>query len=268
MRLAEMRVAVYDTGRIARHATAHPRMPYAPFVIVTATTEIIRGVPRVRVNEAYTNALAAFGVIPVVLPPMDAAAAAASLADVAGLVLTGGEDIDPRRFGQAPHRETGAPHERRDSYELALARAAYEQRVPTLAICRGVQVMNVALGGSLIQDIPSQHPGAIAHDPAGKRAERVHAVKVEERSRLARLIGAQAITTNSSHHQSLASVASELRIVGRAEDGIVEAVEAVDPAWWMIGVQWHPEELMATPEDWDRRLFAAFAAEAKASGRD
>jgi len=142
-------------------------MPFAPFVIVSSTTEVIRGVPRVRVNEAYTNALTSAGLIPVVLPPMDASLAAAALNDVAGLVLTGGEDMDPRLFGQEPHPTTGEAHPERDAYELALARTARTLRIPTLAICRGVQVMNVALGGTLIQDIPSQHPSAIDHDPAG-----------------------------------------------------------------------------------------------------
>lgn len=243
-------------------------MSFAPFVIVTSTTEIIRGVSRVRVNEAYTNALAAFGLLPVVLPPVDAALAAAALDQVAGLVLTGGEDVDPARFGAERHPATGEPHFARDAYEIALARVAFEQRVPTLAICRGVQLMNVALGGTLVQDIPSEHPGAIAHDPQGKRAERVHRVDVDSNSRLADVLAETSISTNSSHHQAVDRVAADLWITARTEDGIVEAIEARDPAWWMLGVQWHPEELTATPEDWDRRLFAAFAAEVHASGRD
>lgn len=243
-------------------------MPFAPFVIVTSTTEIIRGVPRVRVNEAYTTALASAGLIPVVLPPVDPTLAIGSLNDVAGLVLTGGEDIDPRLFGEASHPATGKAHAARDAYELALARTASELRIPTLAICRGVQVMNVALGGTLVQDIPSQRPQAIDHDPAGKRAERVHRVLLDSKSKLAELLGTASITTNSSHHQALDDVARALRVTGRSEDDIIEAVESIDPAWWMIGVQWHPEELTATPEDWDRRLFAAFAEAVRESGRD
>ncbi len=243
-------------------------MSFAPFVIVTSTTEIIRGVSRVRVNEAYTNALASVGLIPIVLPPVAPHLAAAALRDVAGLVLTGGEDVDPARFGEAPHAAAGEPHAARDAYELELARMAYEQRVPTLAICRGLQVMNVALGGSLVQDIPTQHPTKIAHDPEGKRAERVHHVEIDPDSRLADIIRTTSITTNSSHHQSADRVAPELWITARADDGIVEGLEARDPAWWMVGVQWHPEELIATSEDWDRRVFAAFAAELRTSGRD
>lgn len=243
-------------------------MPFAPFVIVTATTETIRGRPRVRVNEAYTSALASVGLIPIILPPMDPQLAAASLTDVAGLVLTGGEDVDPRLFGEEPNPATGEPHAARDAYELSLARTAYEQRVPTLAICRGAQVMNVALGGTLIQDIPSQHPSEINHDPKDRRNERIHAIDVAPESRLADIFGTTEAAANSSHHQSIERVADALRITARSPDGIVEAAESKDPAWWMVAVQWHPEELVETPEDWDRRLFEAFANEVRASGRD
>jgi putative glutamine amidotransferase len=243
-------------------------MPYDPFVIVTATTEIIRDVPRVRVNEAYTNALATFGLIPLILPPLAAATAAATLTDVAGLVLTGGEDIDPKFFGETPHPATGAPHHARDSYELALARRAHELRVPTLAICRGVQIMNVALGGSLVQDIPSQCDTAVDHNPSGRRAERVHGIRIDGSSRLARVVDSRDIRVNSSHHQSLAQVAPGLTVSARSDDGVIEAVEPHDPAWWMIGVQWHPEELVETNEDWDRRLFEAFAEEVREASRD
>lgn len=243
-------------------------MPFAPFVVVTATTEMIRGVPRVRVNEAYTDALASVGLLPVVLPPMDPSLASAALNDVAGLVLTGGEDMDPRLFGEQPHPAAGEPHAARDAYELALARTAASLRIPTLAICRGAQIMNVALGGSLIQDLPSQQPGAIDHNPAGKRADRVHRVDVDASSKLARAVCSTLIFTNSSHHQSVHRIGNNLRVTATSEDGVVEGIESTDPAWWMVGVQWHPEELTATAEDWDRRLFGAFAEAVRASGRD
>lgn len=243
-------------------------MTFAPFVVVTSTTEIIRGVSRVRVNEAYTNALTAAGLLPMVLPPMDAQLAVASLNDIAGLVLTGGEDIDPARFDQPAHPATSAPHHARDLYELALARAASEQRIPTLAICRGAQVMNVALGGSLIQDLPSERPSAIDHAPANERAERVHHVAIEHDSLLAEIVHATSIRTNSSHHQAVDRLGAELRITAHGDDGVVEAIESSDPLWWMVGVQWHPEELTGTPEDWDRKLFAEFAEAVRRAGRD
>jgi putative glutamine amidotransferase len=243
-------------------------MSFSPFVIVTATTETIRGRSRVRVNEAYTDALSSVGLVPVILAPTDPGVAAGALREIAGLVLTGGEDLDPRRFGEEPHPATGEPHQPRDVYEIALARAAFEQRVPTFAICRGIQVMNVALGGSLVQDIPSQRQTTIDHDQSQLRHDRVHAIEIESGSLLANIVGGTSIRANSSHHQSLDRVASALRITGRAPDGIIEAVEPVDPAWWMVGVQWHPEELTGTPEDWDRRLFSAFADVVRTVGRD
>jgi putative glutamine amidotransferase len=243
-------------------------MTFAPFVIVTSTTETIRGRPRVRVNEAYTNALAAAGLIPMILPPVRAALAVAAIGDIAGLVLTGGEDVDPEHFAQPAHPATGEPHPLRDEYELALARAAAEQRIPTLAICRGAQVMNIALGGTLVQDIPSQVTTDIDHDQSDQREGRVHAITIEPDSLLAEIAGSTTIRINSSHHQSIDRLGRELRVTARSADGVVEAVESTDDLWWMVAVQWHPEELVNTPEQWDRRLFSAFADAVRAAGRD
>ena len=224
-----------------------------------------------RVNEAYTDALLAAGLTPFILPPIRPGAAVDALADVDGLLLTGGEDVDPKHFDQAPHEKTGDPHAARDACELALAQAARDRRTPTFAICRGTQVMNVALGGTLVQDIGSQRTTDINHDQSAHRTERVHAVSVDEGSLLSRIVGAAEISVNSSHHQSVDRVAPGLRVTATASDGILEALESTDPAWWMLAVQWHPEELVATVEDWDRRLFEAFAraagAELKADSR-
>lgn len=234
-------------------------MTRLPLVLVTSTTEIIRGVSRVRVNEAYTDALAAAGVMPVVLAPIAPDVAIRALDGIAGLVLTGGEDLDPAHYGVAPHPAAGSPHPARDAYELALAREARDRAIPTLAICRGAQVVNVAFGGTLIQDIPSERPGTLDHDPDDARRKRVHTVEIDPTTELARAAGGTLIQTNSSHHQSVDRVAPGLHVTARTSDGIVEGLEPDDPAWWMVAVQWHPEELTATPEDWDRRLFAAFA---------
>lgn len=240
----------------------------APYVIVTATTELLRARPRVRLNEAYTNALTAVGLVPMILPPIDPDMAVAALRSAGGLVITGGEDIDPALFGQEPHVATGVAHRGRDAYELALARAAAELRVPTLAICRGAQVMNVALGGTLIQDIPSQHPTDLKHDSSDRRTERVHPATIVPGTVLANVLGDERITINSSHHQSIDRIADSLMLSATSPDGIVEAVETRDATWWMLAVQWHPEELTATPEDWDRRLFSAFANAVRAGRPD
>jgi len=211
------------------------------------------------VNEAYTDALAAAGLVPLVLPPLAPEIAVRALDNIAGLVLTGGEDLDPAHYDVAPHSAAGQPHAARDAYELALARVARDRAIPTLTICRGAQVVNVAFGGTLIQDIPSERSGTLDHNPRGARRERVHSVFVEPGSELSRAIGASQIATNSSHHQAVDRLGSGLQITARTSDGIVEGLEPVDPAWWMVAVQWHPEELTETPEDWDRRLFSAFA---------
>ena len=243
-------------------------MSLAPYVLVTATTEVVRGRSRVRVNEAYTNALAAVGLVPAVLPPVAPELAVAALTGAAGLVLTGGEDVDPRLFGENAHPATGAAHAARDACEVALGREAFVQRIPTLAICRGVQVLNVALGGTLVQDIASQRATSTNHDQSSRRTERVHDVEIDPGSALAGIVGATSISTNSSHHQSVDRVAPSLHAVAHGPDGIIEALEPLDSAWWLVAVQWHPEELTATPEEWDRRLFAGFANAVRDAGRD
>jgi putative glutamine amidotransferase len=230
----------------------------AALIAVTGTTEIIRGAPRVRVNLAYTEALAKVGLVPLVVPPLMSSAASPILDGVDGLLVTGGEDVAPARYDEEPHPTVEA-HEGRDESEIALILEARRRRVPTLAICRGIQVVNVAFGGSLVQDIPSQCPSAIDHDPKHDRDERVHEVRVDATSNLAKALGTDCLTTNSFHHQALARIAGELRVTARAPDGVVEGAESTDPTWWMLAVQWHPEELTNTTEPWDRNLFMAFA---------
>jgi putative glutamine amidotransferase len=228
-------------------------------VALTATTESIRGVLRTRANVAYTEAARAAGLRPYILPILDPADAGAMLDGMGGLLLTGGEDVDPAHYGAAPHRALGEVHPERDAFELALVRAARERRIPTLAICRGVQIANVALGGTLVQDLPSEWPEPLAHDGDWERDARVHAVRVAPGSRLAGALGEIRLTTNSLHHQAVGAVAEGLVGVAHAPDGVVEAVEWTGSDWWMEGVQWHPEELTRTKEGWDRALFAAFA---------
>jgi putative glutamine amidotransferase len=228
-------------------------------VALTATTESIRGVLRTRANVSYTAAARAAGLRPYILPVLDPADAGAVLDGMGGLLLTGGEDVDPVHYGARPHPALGEVHPGRDAFELALVRAARERRIPTLAICRGVQILNVALGGTLVQDLPSERPEALPHDGDWERDARVHAVRVAPRSRLAAALGDVQLTINSLHHQAIGTVAPGLASVAHAPDGVVEGVEWTGDDWWMAGVQWHPEELTHTTEGWDRALFAAFA---------
>ena len=235
-----------------------------PLVAVTATTEIIRDLLRARLNAAYIGALEGAGLLPLASPPLaDPASAHALLERVDGLVLTGGEDVDPRHYGAGRHSATGPTHPERDTWELALVDAARQRRLPVLAICRGMQLLNVAMGGTLIQDIATQQPTALAHADSAARRRRTHSIECDGGSRLARALGSKSLSVNSSHHQAIERVAPGLRVTARAEDGIVEGVETTDDGWWVVGAQWHPEELVDTPEPWDRALFSAFADEVR-----
>ena len=149
-----------------------------PAIAVTATTEMIRGVLRVRANASYTDAVRSAGMRPYVLPVLGPEDADAMLDGMDGLLLTGGEDVDPAHYGVRPHPALGDVHETRDAFELALVRAARARALPTLAICRGIQVANVALGGTLVQDLASEWPAALAHDSKASRDSRVHEVRV------------------------------------------------------------------------------------------
>lgn len=234
-------------------------------VAVTATTESIRGVIRTRANVAYTDAARMAGLRPYILPVLDPADAASLLDGMAGLLLTGGEDVDPGRYGDVPHPALGEVHGPRDAFEVALIHAALARRLPTLAICRGVQIMNVALGGSLVQDLPSQWESPLPHEGTGARAARIHAVRIARGSRLAASLSAESLVVNSFHHQAVGTVARGLCAVAHAPDGVVEGLEWAGHDWWMTGVQWHPEELIGTTEKWDRALFAAFADAVRAA---
>ena len=233
-------------------------------VAVSATSDTKFGIHRLRLNTAYTTALELAGLVPLVVPPLlDASAARSVIAATDGLVLTGGEDVDPALYGQARHERLSTVNRQRDETEIALVLAAREARKPILAICRGPQVLNVALGGTLIQDISSQVPGALPHEPDGGhdvRNVRTHEVTLEPGSRAAAAVGETRISVNSLHHQSILEPAPGLRVTGRAPDGIIESVEGDRDDWWVLAVQWHPEEMNDSPEPWDRGIFRAFAA--------
>jgi len=207
----------------------------------------------------YEDAVRAAGGDPIPLAH-EPASVAADLRALDGIVLSGGADIDPAHYGESAHPRTETAPAERDAYELALARAAYEQRIPTLAICRGIQVVNVALGGSLHQHVPDVAGEAIPHalEVDGKNERGLidpHVVETVAGSRLAGLVG-PAIVTGSRHHQSLARIAEPLRVVAQTRDGIVEAIEARDERFW-LGVQWHPESTVALDGGASRSIFRA-----------
>jgi len=186
-----------------------------------------------------------------------------------GVLLSGGSDIDPTLFGEERHPETYGIDAERDQVEVALTQWAMQDDKPAFFICRGIQVQNVALGGTLIQDIPTQwkannlleHRG---HKIGAARDQVLHEICVEPNCRLASIIGAGNVGTNSFHHQALDRTGDGLIITSRAPDGIIESVEA--PAkHWFVGVQWHPEEMTAGRADM-MALFQSFVDASSAKG--
>jgi len=233
----------------------------APIVAVSATSDTrLGGAHRLRLNSTYITALESSGLVPVVIPPLHTPEnALAILERVDGLLLTGGEDVEPSLYGQPRNEKCGSPNRTRDETEIALVLAARKLNKPLLAICRGPQLLNVAFGGTLIQDIPSQVPGALKHNADSERDSRVHPVSIEPGSLTAKSIGATEVSVNSLHHQSVAELGQGLRVTAKSPDGIVEAIEWDGDDWWAMAVQWHPEEMNDYPEPWDRGLFRAFA---------
>jgi len=229
-------------------------------VAVSATSDFKNGPHRVRLNNAYVAALESAGLVPLVVPPLSSEGSVDAILDrVDGVVLTGGEDVEPSLYRQARSSECGISNIDRDRTEIALVRAAQKRRMPVLAICRGPQLLNVALGGTLFQDIPTEVPNALPHQVGDDRSARVHPVTIDDGSLIADAIGSTSITVNSLHHQSVRDVAPGLKVTARAPDGIIEGLESESDDWWVMAVQWHPEEMNDSPEPWDRGLFKAFA---------
>ena len=197
----------------------------------------------------YVQALQRAGAAPFLIPHMpDAGALRALFARLDGLLLPGGGDVDPAQYGESRHDKCGEPSAARDGTELNLARWAVEAGLPLLAICRGIQVLNVALGGTLYQDIEAQVPGAGRHDWHGAHARTLtpHDVTLMPGSRIAALSGLHTMPVNSLHHQAIKDPGKDLRVVGRDLDEITQAVECVE-GQTILGVQWHPEYLLYLP---------------------
>jgi putative glutamine amidotransferase len=213
---------------------------------------------RAFVYMTYVEALRSAGAMPVLIPPQ-AENAAELVEDLDGLLLAGGDDCDPRIYGEEPLPGIEPMDPRRQSNDLSLARISREKGIPTLGICLGMQVMNVAAGGSLVQDIDSQLGTDINHvSPPSNRAR--HEVTVSGGSRLAEILGERDLQVNSSHHQSVKTPGRGLTVTASAPDTIVEAME--DPSHpFYLGVQWHPEDMPG--EESATRLFGAFVAAAR-----
>ena len=200
-----------------------------------------------------------------VLPPTgDEGAAGAVIHSLDGLLLSGGSDLDPGYYGEEPVPELGVTLPERDAFEMALVRLALRRRMPVFGICRGMQVLNVALGGTLYQDLPSQwERDVLKHRQDTPKWQPTHEVSVRDGSYIAEIMGREAVKVNSYHHQGVRVLADGLVATGYSPDGVIEAVEAADLSErWLLGVQWHAEAMRgAGPQQ--ENLFEAHVSAAE-----
>jgi gamma-glutamyl-gamma-aminobutyrate hydrolase PuuD len=239
-----------------------------PLIAVTGVPIVAGGVlgwrqTAVACTAAYVEAVARGGGDPVIVPPvlLDDETASARLSRFDGLLLTGGGDIDPTLYGQERRPEVAHVNPARDEFEIPLVRAAISRAMPTLAICRGAQVLNVALGGTLHQHI-SDREDLVRHRNEDGSDGVLHEVRAQEGSRVMKAMGVETARTFSHHHQALADLGTGLIAVGWAEDGLLEAVELEDG--WVLGLQWHAEATAAA-DPTQQAVFDALVREA--SGR-
>ncbi len=222
--------------------------------------------PRFGINQSYVRALAAAGCAPVLIPLLDDDERLHAIYErLDGIVFAGGVDVGPQEYGEEPIGNLNDVDAARDRTELTLARWAFVDDLPVLGICRGQQVLNVALGGSLWQDLRHQGVTSVDHSDADGRARSamIHHVRLDPDSRLAQLIDETDIQVNSLHHQAVKTIAPQLRVTGQSDDGVIEALESSERRF-LIAVQWHPEEI--DDLDWVRRLFQGFAKAAGTKG--
>jgi putative glutamine amidotransferase len=214
------------------------------------------GPAHLRLNAGYVDAVFAAGGLPIVLPPIGKEPELEDLLDrVQGVVLTGGLDMDPRRVGQPGHSALHPMAERREESDRVLVRRVVERKLPVLAIGLGMQQLNVATGGTMFLHLPADMPKAMPHyDPSG--GPHRHIVMLEPNTRIEEVYGGGELRVNSEHHQAVNQIGKKMRIGAKAPDGVIEAIESVDPGWFCLGVQWHPES--DTASALDMQLFECF----------
>ncbi|MBM3569135.1 MAG: gamma-glutamyl-gamma-aminobutyrate hydrolase family protein [Alphaproteobacteria bacterium] len=232
-------------------------MSRAPIIGITLDSEPPGGyskLPWYALRQNYAESVAAAGGVPIHLPHHPEQAAA-MLAAIDGLLITGGAfDVDPALFGDSQRHATVKTKDRRTAFEAAIAKGALAADKPVLGICGGQQLLNVVLGGTLIQHIPDEVPGALAHEQPNPRTEAGHKVAVVPGTLLARITGAAELPVNSAHHQAVKAIGQGVAIDARAPDGVIEGIE--HPGYrFCLGVQWHPEYAIGPG---DRRIFQAF----------
>lgn len=215
-----------------------------------------------QLRQDYVRSVEKAGGLPLVLAPGRPEDASDLLGRLSGLVLSGGNDVDPALYGAPRHPKVSHVVRERDDFEIALAREALRRDLPLLAICRGHQVLNVACGGTLVQDIPSELERAVDHDPERERWETAHDVRIRAGTRLREILGKDTVAVNSFHHQAVKDLGRGLVASAHATgDGVVEGLEA-EGRRFVLGVQWHPEGFWNQDENFDA-LFEGLVEAAK-----
>lgn len=239
-------------------------MPRPVIGIATQTLPPMGDLPKCWVmGQRYVEVLRQAGAVPWLLPllPGDPETMTEIFQRLDGVFLTGGADVDPSQYGEVKEPFCGATDLARDAIEIMLLKYATDQHLPVLAVCRGIQILNVAYGGTLYQDVTKQVPAAMKHDyfptPAQpSRSYLAHDITVKQGSRLADILGGSMLPVNSMHHQAIKDLAPGLKPTAYAPDGIIEGVEGAN-GQYLIAVQWHPEELAETQPGM-KRLFSTF----------
>ncbi|HEV3383996.1 MAG TPA: gamma-glutamyl-gamma-aminobutyrate hydrolase family protein [Gemmata sp.] len=242
-------------------------MPRRP--VIGIATQTLAALPGERphcwvMGRSYIEELRKVGAIPWIIPliPHDTDTLQHIFDRLDGVFITGGVDVDPSHYGESKLPLCGVTDPDRDAVEIALLRHALNRNLPVLAVCRGIQILNVTCGGTLYQDVTAQVPTAIKHDyfPTPEKPCRkflAHDIAVKPGSRLGRILSDEVVPVNSMHHQAIKDLAPNLKATAHAADGIIEAVES-DGEHYLIAVQWHPEELTESHPGM-ARLFSSFA---------
>lgn len=230
-----------------------------PLIGISCSYDLQEG--RFFLAEAYVNAVSEAGGVPVILPSIQGNRNISILTqNIAGLLLAGGGDVDPSHFNEEPCPGLGEITPERDKFEILVVRAAIRKKLPVLGICRGLQVLNIACGGTVIQHIPAAVTKPIKHSQKAPRWYPTHRVFLEKTSLLSGICGTECLNVNSFHHQAVKDPAPGFKITGVSSDGITEAME--NPKYpFLMGVQWHPECMIKNDSN-SRKLFKAFISAA------
>lgn len=208
---------------------------------------VFPGYKRSYVNNDYVQAVLLGGGVPLIIPvSTDEEVIEAQLRNVDGIILSGGEDVNPLLFGEEPNEFIGETMNERDTFDLTLIKYAIKMKKPILGICRGCQILNVALGGDLYQDCSQAENYKVSHIQKCNTTQGSHTIDIEKESYLYSIFGEKEIV-NSYHHMSIKNMADEFKVVAKSKDGIIEAIESNNELF-ILGVQWHPEMMASTNE--------------------